>query len=165
MTGSEVSEIEEGLSTCLHHLRAAAAALVALAAVGAHPAPGMPGTSALVVAFPPSVLLLACGGQRHRLARALGHIVTCPELQNSYAGMPGGRLGGDSMCAVTTQIRSYGGVCTAYGGLLYTCRAVSVLYRRPLPPCGICWYRRYEQNACSECSFFRCPESPVSRSM
>ena len=59
MTGSEVSEIEEGLSTCLHHLRAAAAALAALAAVGAHPAPGMPGTSALVVAFPPSVLLLA----------------------------------------------------------------------------------------------------------
>ena len=35
-------------------------------------------------------------GQRHRLARALGHMLTCPEPQSSHAGMPGGEMRGRS---------------------------------------------------------------------
>ena len=35
-------------------------------------------------------------GQRHRLARALGHMLTCPEQQSSHTGMPGGEMRGRS---------------------------------------------------------------------
>ena len=105
-------------------------------------------------------------GQRHRLARALGHMLTCPEQQSSHTGMPGGEMRGRSHVRRNSP---KSGATVAFtqptAALLYTCRDVSVLYRRPSPPCGISWYRRYEQTACSACSFFRCPESPVSRSM